>query len=285
MATSSDTLFQEAACFRCNSNASMSDMLKLALWNQIVSAEAAVQSFIERAVITDPAQIAAIESLAESAVAHGWWGKCDLIYPFVGGNATAHAQNLKSSSFTITWNGAVTHDVNGITGDALTGYGDPAYVLLTAPRWGLNSAHMSLYRRSGGTAISWLFGALETLKSAGITRRTSPTDVGSTLNDGDSLTTHAFNPLALGHVVSSRTSATTIKVTDSLTTYLVAENSTGICTESPFILARNAVGFTAQAFTNSNLAAATAGSGLSQSEAQVMVSDWQTFQTALGRQV
>src|SRR6185295_17394845 len=110
-----------------------------------------VASFIDRAGITSAAQIAALNTLVLAAKTNGWWDKCDLIYPFVGGTAQAHAQNLKSESFTITWNGAVTHDANGITGDGATGYGDTGYVPSSSGQVTLNSAHLGIYRRNAGT--------------------------------------------------------------------------------------------------------------------------------------
>lgn len=44
-------------------------------------------------------------------------------------------------------------------------------------------------------------------------------------------------------------------------------------------------GYSPAAMTNANLAAFTMGDGLTVNEYLIMASDWQTFQTALGRQV
>jgi len=81
-------------------------------------------SFISRAGITNPAQKTAINNLVIALKGYGIWSKMVALYPYVGGSASSHAQNLVNSSFTISWNGTVTHNANGVTGNGSTGYGD-----------------------------------------------------------------------------------------------------------------------------------------------------------------
>lgn len=47
------------------------------------------------------------------------------VYPFVGNNSISHSFNfLNPSQHQITWNGGITHSVNGIKGDGSTGFGN-----------------------------------------------------------------------------------------------------------------------------------------------------------------
>ncbi len=82
------------------------------------------QSFISRASLTDSTQISAVKTLVSSLKnTSSLWSAILALYPFVGGNAVAHAQNLKNDLYTISWSGAVTHNSNGITGNAVNQYG------------------------------------------------------------------------------------------------------------------------------------------------------------------
>jgi hypothetical protein len=106
----------------------------------------AAASFFVRAGITNSSQKLAVNAFVLSLKAAGAWANMHAVYPFVGGTSNSHAVNLVSANYTITWYGTVTHDANGITGDAATGYGDTGY----SPTNGLmttSSAHFSVYQR------------------------------------------------------------------------------------------------------------------------------------------
>lgn len=55
-----------------------------------------VFGFIEESGITDDDIKSALYSLYDSLVAEGLWAKIEVLYPFVGGTASAHRLNLKS---------------------------------------------------------------------------------------------------------------------------------------------------------------------------------------------
>jgi len=78
-----------------------------------------VQSFIGLAGITDITQITAINTLYNDLVSAGLWNKIQLLYPFIGGNQTAHSINLKDpSQYPLLFAGSVIHNANGVTGTA-----------------------------------------------------------------------------------------------------------------------------------------------------------------------
>jgi hypothetical protein len=65
----------------------------------------------------------AINNLVLNLKADSIWDKVVSLYPFAGGTDVKHSYNLKDPLLhQITWNGAVTHNVNGI--QSTGGYGD-----------------------------------------------------------------------------------------------------------------------------------------------------------------
>jgi len=81
--------------------------------------DADANAFIAAAGITDPTQQAAIQTLVTDLKSGNVWTKCDAIYPFVGGTATAHKFNLKDprdldAAYRLTFNGTVNHTSNGM---------------------------------------------------------------------------------------------------------------------------------------------------------------------------
>jgi hypothetical protein len=57
----------------------------------------------------------------------GIWTKMKAIYPMVGASAAACAQNLKSSSFTGTFNGGWTYATSGVTPNGVNAFMDTGY--------------------------------------------------------------------------------------------------------------------------------------------------------------
>jgi hypothetical protein len=77
------------------------------------------QAFFVASGITDFTQQTAINYLVDNLKNEGLWTKMKVIYPLVGGNATAHALNLKNIAlYPLTFSG-ITHSSNGISGTTL----------------------------------------------------------------------------------------------------------------------------------------------------------------------
>ena len=58
----------------------------------------------------------AVNDFVVAAKKSNFWQTQDLIYPIIGGTAAAHALNMKSSSYTITWSGNLVHNNLGVRG-------------------------------------------------------------------------------------------------------------------------------------------------------------------------
>lgn len=238
-------------------------------------------SFIIRAEIINGTQASAIDALVTAAKAHGWWDKCEAIYPFVGGTAAAHAENLKSSDFRITWHGTVTHNANGITGDNSTGYGDtglnPAGELLH------DSAHIGVYRRTTGTSSVRMYLGAQNSSSQHrlqLFRPVTATSVSAAANS----TFGTFASTALAWMAISRLQASEMLFLNASAATASPAASVARPAVNLLLLANNNNG-TPASFSNANLAGATIGAGITLAEYLLMEADWQDFQTALGRQV
>lgn len=293
-ADTSPSALTAQACLICASGGSIAEMLEIALLSLISERseiDAIVDDFAARAGISDQTQLDALTDLVASARANGWWDLCDLIYPFVGGTAAAHAENLKSSSFTITWVGGVTHDANGVTGNGTDGHGTTAYFPNSSGTIQLNSIHASAYVRTVLTGGRYFVGSHDAVGNGASFAATNTNNRrGGRMNDAtDTIFTNAvgINLSALARTDSA--SKRRYRYWDGLTPgttqqQIIAVNSVGISTAALYVLARNNNGV-ADLFTDANLAFITVGSGITFDQFLIMQSDIQTFQTALGRQV
>lgn len=82
------------------------------------NAAGVIQTYLTLTGITDISTINALSEFVTGLITDGLWNKIDVMYPFIGGNATAHSINLKDpGTYTITtWTGAIVHTNNGVTG-------------------------------------------------------------------------------------------------------------------------------------------------------------------------
>ena len=102
------------------------------------SFDADAQAFFTASGITDLTQKNAVNQLVLDLKNGGFWSGIKALYPFVGGNATAHSYNLKNTSqFQINWYGGVTHASDGVSFNGSNGYGDTG--LLPSSSLSLNS--------------------------------------------------------------------------------------------------------------------------------------------------
>ena len=87
--------------------------------------DADADAFIAAAGITDATQQTALQTLVTTLKSDNVWDKCNAIYPFVGGTATAHKFNLKDpqdtdAAYRLDFNGTWTHDANGAKANGTT---------------------------------------------------------------------------------------------------------------------------------------------------------------------
>ena len=240
-------------------------------------------AFFTAASISVNSQKAAVNQFVLDLKAASLWTKMQALYPFVGGNATAHSKNLKGSSFTIAWTGAgVTHDANGITGNGTTAYGDTGYVPSTHGT--LNSQHISVYCRTPSPGYSAAMGGND---------GSGNPQLAMMLNNGVSVTINingdAFSPFSIPPIPSGFQNFLAGSRTTSSQTYIQAGTAASGFTKSSLSLGGNSVLILARNYptpdspTTANLAFASIGTGLDGTELLALKACVTAYQTALGR--
>lgn len=253
------------------------------------------QAFFTAAGITDTTQKDAVNQLVLDLKSASIWTKCNAIYPFVGGDATKHSYNLKNTAaYQIAWSGTVTHDANGITGNGSTGYGDTG--LNCSSVLTLNDTHLGVYSRTTGGSSDSMYeigaqtgsGASSAAVFMGVRRLdTFFSGMYNRAFDSDSQVNVANTSTAAGFWLVSRRSSTDMEAYKNGSTFGNAPtgtNSGSLPNANLFIAAMNTAG-TAESFSNRNLAFATIGTSLTDTEAANFYTAVQAFQTTLGRQV
>lgn len=88
------------------------------------------QIYITAASITDPTQISAIDVMFKALKTQNLWGKLYLLYPFIGGNAAAHAVNAKNPGTNdLTFLGTLTHDTDGVLPNGTSGRATNGWIM------------------------------------------------------------------------------------------------------------------------------------------------------------
>lgn len=243
----------------------------------------AAQAFITAAGITNATQKDAINQLVLDLKSYSLWTKLTAIYPFVGGTASAHSYNLKDTTqYQITWNGTVTHNSNGITGNGTNGYGNTG---LASNAFGSqNDVHVSVYSRTNIDQVSFDMFATNSAEtqSLGVAIRFAG---GFYMRANTGTYSAVTNSDSRGHFIATRTASTATKGYKNGSAVITATTaSTTPNTFNLYICARNNNN-TADLFTTRNYAFASAGTGLTDTDASNLYTSIQTFQTTLGRQV
>ena len=263
------------------------------LTNSTITAwDSAALAFLGAASITDSTISNAINNFVVTAKTptgnwpSGFWGSFPAIYPFVGGNSTAHSKNLKGSSFTITWHGTVTHSSTGITGNGTDGWGDTGLNLSTVGTYTQNSASMLVYcgtqtptdtgRFIGGEQFSG-----STIKSA--LMRANPNFAVEGFNSATASSGQALSDFrGLLGVTRTNSTAFTLILPSGLGGQ-VTDTSSGLPNVTVGLLARNEDIPQAENFSNANLRFAMIGAGMSGAQFSEVQTAIATFEAALSR--
>lgn len=253
------------------------------------------QAFITAAAITDATQITAVNQLVLDVKGYGLWNKLMALYPFVGGTAFSHKFNLKNPvdtdlGFRIEFNGGWTHSSTGILPNGVTAWGDTKFrpnnfYTNWDPADHLDDIHIAYYSRTdvisgadmGGSNTTYARGVY-IMPSYAVNQYTNVYGVGSILTTSISPTT--------GFIMLKRdNSLTTIKSGRNGTSTPSAQNvdNFGIYPIALSAIAR--FNNTRTFFSTRELALASIGWGLTDTEEANFNTAVQAFQTTLGRNV
>jgi PKD repeat protein len=229
----------------------------------------------------------AITALVLQMKADNIWNSMKAIYPMVGASAAACAQNLKSSSFTLSFSGGFTFNSNGVTGNGTNAFANTG--LIPSASLTNNSLNVSVYSRTNGALSSTEIGC-STSSFLPIIGLSAQNILNQILFDGYDFTGNrmsAANTDGRGLFHGNITSSTSQKIFKN--GVLQATNTTTQTQSQPsvqplYLFARNDSGVAAN-YSSRNLSLATIGDGLTDTQASDFYTAVQAFNTSLSRQV
>ena len=257
------------------------------------------QAFITAASITDPTQQSAINTLVVDLKGYNIWTKMKALYPFVGGTAAQHKWNLKDprdldAAFRLTFHGGGNWDSNGYTPNGTNAYANT--YLAPSAQQSLTSGHFSLYSRTLGASstvyggngvrdqITALGSQLSLRRGIDSLRYAAMWDEGTGGIAGGGAETDAR-----GFYLSSRTANNSLKFyknNSTIASNTATQTATSLSIYSYFLGAINQsnVALT-DSYDNKQLAFASIGDGLTDTDVTNLNTRVTTFQTALNRNV
>jgi hypothetical protein len=245
------------------------------------------QAFITAAAITDATQQSAINTLVTDLKGYSLWTKFKAIYPIVGGTATSHKWNLKDprdldAAFRLTYATGVTHSSTGMAGNGSSGYADTFFSLGTTYK---NSNHISAYVRSNIDELANEMGAATALNVSVIsigTRYSNTAYFGNQINNSSI----AFsNTDSRGFWINSRQSSSLFKALKNGSVVGTDTNTVGDTISFDISLMARSTAGSRIFYSTRQLAFASIGDGLTDTEATNFYTAVQAYQTALSRNV
>lgn len=246
------------------------------------------QAFITAAGITNATQQTAINNLVIGLKADGLWTKMKAIYPFVGGDATSHKFNLKNpldtnAAFRLVFNGGWTHSANGATPNGTNAWANS--FLTPSTSLTINNTHLSVYSRSSsGSGID--IGA--TSVSDALNLFLAQSYFGNFYADSYSSSSRfMLTSQTLGQLTISRTATNSFKAfkNNSQIGSTITSTSGTLPTWPIYIGATNRDNLSVVGYSPRELAFASIGDGLTDTDAANLYTRVQALQTALNRQV
>jgi hypothetical protein len=238
----------------------------LAYYNRVIAAGGSLTTTEQNAT----------KQLVLDLKANSLWTPMKAIYPMVGASAAACAQNLKSSSFTGTFNGGWTFASTGATPNGTSAFFDTTLIPFTSLT--LNSTHISMYSRTDSVINAYDYDAGQDLeivaKYGGIYYYA--------VNSGE--ISAGSQSTSAGFFNVSRTASNLQKAYYNGAVKSTSSNSSTVLPSLSLIYgALNAV--TKAYWTNRQTAFLSAGDGLTDTQASNFYTAVQAFQVSLSRSV
>jgi len=250
------------------------------------STDADAQAFITAAGITDPTQQSAINQLVVDLKGYSIWTKMKALYPFVGGTSTTHKWNLKDprdldAAFRLVFSGGWTHSSTGATPNGTNGYADTFIVPNT--NLSLNSTHLSYYSRTNVVGAQVDIGVTQGGGAAYLLYSYNGSAYKG-INRSESISGTTFTPTN-GMLIGSRNSSTTEKYYHKGSLVNTITVNSDIRSTSKMFVGAYSNANVASGYSSKQVAFASIGDGLTDTEAANFYTAVQTFQTTLGRSI
>jgi hypothetical protein len=218
--------------------------------------------------------------------AYGVWTKMKALYPFVGGTASAHKFNLKDprdldAAFRLVFTGGSTHSSTGWLPNGTNGYADTKLNENTIMT--LNNIHISHYSRTNNTSAVCDIGQWNNFDSG--THSIIYSSGTSAIRNTNLAASFTAPSSTAGLFINSRILSNEHKfyVNNALFNTINTASVSKVG-RNYFLGARNNNG-TAGFFSNRELAFASIGDGLTDTEAANFYTAVQAYQTTLSRNV
>ena len=246
-------------------------------------------TFLTAAGITNTTQRNAINKLVIDLKYYGLWTKQRAIYPVVGGVAASHAVNLKTpGTYNLTFTGGWVHSANGMTPNGTSDYANTGLIPSTALS-SINNNSFSFYNK---TSNAYSNSPTHGIIPATITDRmyvsdASPTGYYICGTENVSFNVSYSNVNRQGFYTAVRTASNSRKTyRNGVVVGSNTGNDTGgaLSSISFFIGAANGP-YIASTYTNNQIAFASIGDGLTDTDALNFYNIVQRYQTNLSRQV
>ena len=254
--------------------------------------DADAQAFITAAGITDATQQSAINTLVIDLKGYGVWTKMRAIYPFVGGTASTHKWNLKDprdldAAFRLVFFGGGSHGTGGWTPNGTNGYADTFMVQSTV--FNANSNHVSAYSRTNiASGTTPYFMGVTNATTHGFQILSARNSLGNFLYENGSQVISLSNTNTTGFYLGTSTSSTSAKSYKNgvnVGTSTTSQIRTMFATSVLLSVAKKSDGTIFGGYDNKQLAFASLGDGLTDTEASNLYTAVQAYQTTLSRNV
>ena len=253
----------------------------------VLEADPDAQAFFTRVInaggaLSDTEKLA-IDTLVKQMKLDGIWTAMKAVYPMVGASAAACAQNLKSSSFTGTFNGGWTFASTGVKPNGTSAFINTG--LIPSVELTTNNTHLSFYSRTQNTTLSGVdmgcFSSGGTVNFA-LTAYYGSLSTGLSVQYGyPSYTAIGYGGSTQGFFVGSRINTTSNKLFRNTTILGTNTSSNSSLPTTTLNIGSN----TASEFQNRECAFASCGDGLTDTQESNFYTAVQAFQTTLSRQV
>ena len=223
----------------------------------------------------------AVNQLVVALKAYGIWTKIDAAYPMVGSSAASSAQNLKSSSFTLTFSGGWVYNSSGIVPNGTNTFANTG--LTPSTTLTNTDTHLSYYSKTNANGVQIEMGTsifsfgpylMFEIRTSGVTYPIiNSQGPYPSFADSDSrafyLATRSGTTVnGWRNATKAGTVTTTASANQTLPIYIGAWNLNGVASN----------------YTTKICAYASIGKGLTDTEAGNYYTAITTFQTALSRQ-
>ena len=252
-------------------------------------------AFLEAAQIYNTNQQRAIVNLVRSLKRVGLWSKMKAIYPFVGGTASSHKWNLKDprdvdAAFRLSFLGGWTHASTGALPNGSNGYADT--FLIPNNTLTVNSTHVSFYSKTNQAGSTVHEAGVDTTGALASSFQLilKYSDSNAYLTSGSSTALIIVNNNnSLGYYVGTRTSSTLLKLyrnNSTLATDTRTSTTTNLPTTSIVLSAyKQNTALALAGYSNKEIAFASFGDGLTDTDASNLYNIVDLYQRRLGRNV